>query len=66
MIYVEYFSSHTNSESSLPEQPKRVHQISETSDGGSTDSSCCDFFSEEVDILHEMFPDVCSMEVKQI
>lgn len=56
--------SHNNSESE-PQAPKpRIHQISETSDGGSTDSSCCDFYSEEVDILHEMFPDVCSMEVK--
>lgn len=45
------------------QQPKRIHQISETSDGGSTDSSCCDYYLEEVDILHEMFPDVCAMEV---
>ncbi|XP_044740522.1 CUE domain-containing protein 2 [Chrysoperla carnea] len=59
--------SHTNSESSILQEPtnnKRVHHISETSDGGSTDSSCYDFFSEEIDILQEMFPDVCSMEVK--
>lgn len=44
--------------------PKRVHKISEMSDGGSTDSSCCDF-SEEIDVLQEMFPHVCSVEVKR-
>lgn len=52
--------SHNNSESFDP--PKRVHKISEMSDGGSTDSSCCDY-SEECDALQEMFPHVCTMEV---
>lgn len=42
--------------------PKRVHKLSEMSDGGSTDSSCCDFL-DEIDILQEMFPTVCSIEV---
>lgn len=32
------------------------------SDGGSTDSSCCDF-PDEMDILQEMFPTVCTIEV---
>lgn len=52
--------SHSSSESQ--ENPKRVHKVSEVSDSGSTDSSCCDF-SEEVDVLQEMFPHVCSIEV---
>ncbi|XP_044261341.1 CUE domain-containing protein 2-like [Tribolium madens] len=43
--------------------PKRVHRLSEMSDGGSTDSSCCDFL-DEIDVLQEMFPHVCSIEVK--
>lgn len=43
--------------------PKRVHKLSEMSDSGSTDSSCCDF-TEEIDILQEMFPLVCLIEVK--
>lgn len=34
------------------------------SDGGSTDSSCCDF-PDEMDILQEMFPTVCSIEVRR-
>jgi hypothetical protein len=42
--------------------PKRVHRLSEMSDGGSTDSSCCDFL-DEIDVLQEMFPHVCSIEV---
>ncbi|XP_066144192.1 CUE domain-containing protein 2 isoform X2 [Euwallacea fornicatus] len=54
--------SHSNSES--VETPKRVHKLSEMSDGGSTDSSCCDF-PDEMDILQEMFPSVCAIEVKQ-
>ncbi|KAL1502676.1 hypothetical protein ABEB36_007789 [Hypothenemus hampei] len=54
--------SHNNSESF--ETPKRVHKLSEMSDGGSTDSSCCDF-PDEMDILQEMFPSVCTIEVKQ-
>ncbi|CAG9861643.1 unnamed protein product [Phyllotreta striolata] len=46
-----------------PDAPKRVHKLSEMSDGGSTDGSCCEF-SDEMDILQEMFPTVCSIEVK--
>lgn len=45
------------------ELPKRVHKLSEMSDGGSTDGSCCDFL-DEIDILQEMFPTVCSIEVR--
>ncbi|CAG9767774.1 unnamed protein product [Ceutorhynchus assimilis] len=54
--------SHNNSESF--ETPKRVHKLSEMSDGGSTDSSCCDY-PDEMDILQEMFPSICTIEVKQ-
>uniref|UniRef100_A0A1B0CF35 CUE domain-containing protein n=1 Tax=Lutzomyia longipalpis TaxID=7200 RepID=A0A1B0CF35_LUTLO len=43
---------------------KRVQHLSETSDGGSTDSSSCDFFSEECDALQEMFPESTYLEVK--
>lgn len=43
------------------DRPKRIHHLSETSDG-STDGSCGDFL-EEVDTLQEMFPLVCSIEV---
>lgn len=44
---------------------KRTQHLSETgSDGGSTDSSSCDLFSEECDILQEMFPETCFIEVK--
>ncbi|KAK9884329.1 hypothetical protein WA026_005279 [Henosepilachna vigintioctopunctata] len=43
--------------------PKRIHKLSEMSDGSSVDSSCCDF-PDEMDVLQEMFPHVCSMEVK--
>ncbi|XP_017780896.1 PREDICTED: CUE domain-containing protein 2 [Nicrophorus vespilloides] len=52
--------SHNNSESC--EEPKRVHKISEVSDGGS-DSSFCDF-TEEIDTLQDMFPHVCALEIK--
>lgn len=45
-------------------QIKRVQHLSETSDGGSTDSSNCDFFSEECDVLQEMFPESSFLEVK--
>lgn len=58
--YYEILRSHNNSESY--ETPKRVHKLSEMSDGGSTDSSCCDF-PDEMDILQEMFPSVCTIEV---
>lgn len=44
------------------EPPKRVHKISERSDG-SNDSSCCDFI-EEIDTLQEMFSHVCTLEIK--
>lgn len=43
---------------------KRVQLLSETSDCGSTDSSTCDFYSDECDILQEMFPDSSHLEVK--
>lgn len=47
------------------QQPqKRVQHLSETSDGGSTDSSNCDFVSEECDVLLEMFPESSFLEVK--
>ncbi|CAH0549087.1 unnamed protein product [Brassicogethes aeneus] len=45
------------------DQPKRIHKLSEMSDGGSTDSSCCEF-NDEIEILQEMFPSVCAIEVK--
>ncbi|KAK4878363.1 hypothetical protein RN001_010869 [Aquatica leii] len=44
------------------DRPKRIHHLSETSDG-STDGSCGDFL-EEVDTLQEMFPLVCAIEIK--
>ncbi|XP_060534417.1 CUE domain-containing protein 2 [Cylas formicarius] len=52
-----------NNSESFESVPKRMHKLSEMSDGGSTDSSCCDF-PDEMDILQEMFPTVCSIEVK--
>ncbi|GJQ85058.1 hypothetical protein Trydic_g3720 [Trypoxylus dichotomus] len=52
--------SHSNSESVDP--PKRIHKISEMSDG-STDSSCSDYL-EEIDTLQEMFPHVCTLEIR--
>lgn len=42
---------------------KRSHHLSETSDGGSTDSSNCDFYLNEAEILQEMFPDSAYAEV---
>lgn len=42
---------------------KRTQHLSETSDGGSTDSSGCDFFSDECDVLQEMFADSSFLEV---
>ncbi|CAH1107901.1 unnamed protein product [Psylliodes chrysocephalus] len=53
----------TVSVTSETDVPKRVHKLSEMSDGGSTDSSCCEF-PDEMDILQEMFPTVCNIEVK--
>lgn len=44
--------------------PERIQHLSETSDGGSTDSSNCDFYSDECDILQEMFPETSYLEVK--
>lgn len=46
---------------------KRTQHLSETSDGGSTDSStscCADFYTDECDLLQEMFPDSSYLEVK--
>lgn len=48
-----------------PLKKERVQLLSETSDCGSTDSSTFDFFSEECDLLQEMFPDSTPLEVKQ-
>lgn len=45
-------------------QPKRVQHLSETSDAGSTDSSNCDLFGEECEVLQEMFPESSLIEVK--
>lgn len=45
-------------------QGKRLQSLSETSDVGSTDSSNCDFFSDECEVLQEMFPDSYFLEVK--
>lgn len=42
---------------------KRTQHLSETSDGGSTDSSGCDYFSDECDVLQEMFPESSFLEV---
>ncbi|XP_067619701.1 CUE domain-containing protein 2 [Eurosta solidaginis] len=44
--------------------PKRSQHLSETSDGGSTDSSTCDYFLDEAEVLQEMFPDTAYVEVK--
>ncbi|XP_018328078.1 CUE domain-containing protein 2 [Agrilus planipennis] len=44
------------------DRPRRMHHLSENSDG-STDGSVCDF-SDEIDNLQEMFPHVCSLEIK--
>lgn len=48
-----------------PLKKERVQLLSETSDCGSTDSSTFDFFSDECDMLQEMFPDTSPMEVRQ-
>ncbi|XP_062536440.1 CUE domain-containing protein 2 [Armigeres subalbatus] len=45
-------------------QAKRVQHLSETSDAGSTDSSNCDLFAEECEVLQEMFPESSLIEVK--
>lgn len=46
---------------------KRSQHLSETSDGGSTDSSSsnCDYFLDEAEVLQEMFPDTAYVEVSQ-
>lgn len=44
--------------------PKRAQHLSETSDGGSTDSSTCDYYLDEAEVLQEMFPDTAYVEVK--
>lgn len=46
-------------------QSKRVQHLSETSDAGSTDSSNCDLFSEECEVLQEMFPESSLIEVHE-
>ena len=43
--------------------PKRAQHLSETSDGGSTDSSTCDYYLDEAEVLQEMFPDTAYVEV---
>ncbi|EDW85063.1 CUE domain-containing protein 2 [Drosophila tropicalis] len=45
---------------------KRSQHLSETSDGGSTDSSSsnCDYFLDEAEVLQEMFPDTAYVEIK--
>lgn len=58
-------STKTTSTSTPPLKKERTQLLSETSDCGSTDSSTLDFFSEECDILAEMFPDTTQLEVKQ-
>jgi hypothetical protein len=55
------------SDNGVAAQPpvKRIQHLSETSDGGSTDSSSnCDVFGEECDVLQEMFPDSSFIEVR--
>lgn len=44
---------------------KRSQHLSETSDGGSTDSSSstCEYFLDEAEVLQEMFPDTAYVEV---
>lgn len=44
--------------------PKRAQHLSETSDGGSTDSSTCDYYLDEAEVLQEMFPDTAYVEVR--
>lgn len=39
-----------------------MHKISELSDSGSTDSSCD--YTEEIEALQDMFPHVCTIEVR--
>ncbi|XP_055906083.1 CUE domain-containing protein 2 [Eupeodes corollae] len=43
---------------------KRAQHLSETSDCGSTDSSGCDYFLDECEVLQEMFPETSYVEVK--
>lgn len=43
---------------------KRSQHLSETSDCGSTDSSGCDYFLDECEVLQEMFPETSYVEVK--
>ena len=44
---------------------KRAQHLSENSDGGSTDSSTCDYFLDESEVLQEMFPDTAYVEVSK-
>ncbi|EDV44160.1 uncharacterized protein Dana_GF16167 [Drosophila ananassae] len=56
----------SNSSSSGSGGGKRSQHLSETSDGGSTDSSSstCDYFLDEAEVLQEMFPDTAYVEIK--
>jgi hypothetical protein len=61
--------SETSDNGIVPQQPplKRIQHLSETSDGGSTDSSSnCDVFGDECDVLQEMFPDSSFIEVSSV
>lgn len=58
-------SASANSDSTDIIRSKRIQHLSETSDGGgSTDSSNCDLFHEELEQIQEMFPESTYMEVK--
>ncbi|XP_001358653.2 CUE domain-containing protein 2 [Drosophila miranda] len=56
----------SNNSSSGGSHGKRSQHLSETSDGGSTDSSSsnCDYFFDEAEALQEMFPDAAYVEIK--
>ncbi|KAH8312435.1 hypothetical protein KR044_010728 [Drosophila immigrans] len=58
--------SSNNSSNSGGCSSKRSQHLSETSDGGSTDSSSstCDYFLDEAEVLQEMFPDTAYVEIK--
>lgn len=58
-------SASANSDCTDIMRSKRIQHLSETSDGGgSTDSSNCDLFHEELEQIQEMFPESTYMEVK--
>ncbi|XP_050503068.1 CUE domain-containing protein 2 [Diabrotica virgifera virgifera] len=54
----------TVSVNSETDVPKRMHKLSETSDGGSTSDSSTSSGNDELDILQEMFPGTCHIEMK--